>query len=296
VESKSRMCNRVKDLMPLRADRKNSPTIFFVTPSARRPSQKADLTRLAQTLARINNLHWVVVEDAEKPSPFIDDLIERLKMKAIHLNERTPADKRLSEDDPGWKMPKGVEQRNAALQWIRTNHVTWAKGVVYFGDDDNTYDWRLFSEIRTINRVGVWPVGIVGGLLVEAPIVEKGLRAESPPATDEGRVIDFNSVWKPSRPFPIDMAAFAVNITLVLQHRDAVFTYETERGYQESHFLRSLNLSREDLEPKADGCTKVYVWHTRTEETKLGPMEKAKLTEKRLLSPVESDAIGDTLQ
>jgi len=222
-----------------------------------------------------------VVEDAEKPSPFIDDLIERLKMKAIHLNERTPADKRLSEDDPGWKMPKGVEQRNAALHWIRTNHATWAKGIVYFGDDDNTYDWRLFAEMRTINRVGVWPVGIVGGLLVESPL-----------ATDEGRVIGFNSIWEPSRPFPIDMAAFAVNITLVLQHREAAFTYETERGYQESHFLRSLNLSREDLEPKADGCTKVYVWHTRTERTKLGPMEKAKLADQSLLSAVESDAMG----
>lgn len=152
--------------------------------------------------------------------------------------------------------------------------------------------------MRTIKRVGVWPVGIVGGLLAESPFAtDEGIEPYTSPHSlnqsrlNSGKVIGFNSVWKPSRPFPIDMAAFAVNITLVLQHRDAAFTYETERGYQESHFLRSLNLSREDLEPKADGCTKVYVWHTRTEKTKLDLTEKGKLTDQSLLSAVELDAI-----
>jgi hypothetical protein len=44
-------------------------------------------------------------------------------------------------------------------------------GIIYFGDDDNTYDWRLFNEMRTIQQVGVWPVGIVGGQLVETPLI-----------------------------------------------------------------------------------------------------------------------------
>lgn len=54
---------------------------------------------------------------------------------------------------------------------FRTNFAGLSRGIVYFGDDDNTYDWRLFDEIRSITLVGVWPVGIVGGLLVEAPIL-----------------------------------------------------------------------------------------------------------------------------
>jgi galactosylgalactosylxylosylprotein 3-beta-glucuronosyltransferase 3 len=43
------------------------------------------------------------------------------------------------------------------------------RGVVYFGDDDNTYDLRLFDEIRNVSNVGVWPVGLVDELIVETP-------------------------------------------------------------------------------------------------------------------------------
>ena len=40
--------------------------------------------------------------------------------------------------------PRGVANRNAALDWVRGNCKT---GVVYFADDDNTYDIRLFEEV-----------------------------------------------------------------------------------------------------------------------------------------------------
>ena len=38
------------------------PPIVFVTPTAYRPEQKADLTRLGQTLSSVCNLFWVIVE------------------------------------------------------------------------------------------------------------------------------------------------------------------------------------------------------------------------------------------
>lgn len=41
---------------------------------------------------------------------------------------------------------RGVSNRNKGLQWIRQNFVD-ANGVIYFADDDNTYDLRLFDEV-----------------------------------------------------------------------------------------------------------------------------------------------------
>ena len=52
------------------------------------------------------------------------------------------------------------------------------EGVVYFGDDDNTYDLRLFDEIRWTERVSVFPVGLIGyamsSPIVQRPTVEGG--------------------------------------------------------------------------------------------------------------------------
>jgi hypothetical protein len=46
---------------------------------------------------------------------------------------------------------RGVSNRNKGLQWIRENYVD-PRGVVYFADDDNTYDLRLFDEVSESNN------------------------------------------------------------------------------------------------------------------------------------------------
>lgn len=46
-------------------------------------------------------------------------------------------------------------------------------GVLYFGDDDNTFDLRLFSEIRFTHRVSMFPVGLIGDYSVSSPVVRK---------------------------------------------------------------------------------------------------------------------------
>uniref|UniRef100_A0A914HJI3 Galactosylgalactosylxylosylprotein 3-beta-glucuronosyltransferase n=1 Tax=Globodera rostochiensis TaxID=31243 RepID=A0A914HJI3_GLORO len=258
------------------------PPIFFVTPSARRPAQKADLTRLGQTLANVANLVWLIVEDSPRPSKFIGQLIERLEIRAVHLTAETPSKWRLKYTDPHWKYPKGVVQRNAALRWLRKNAVDQRVGAVYFGDDDNTYDWRIFDQIRSLRRVGVWPVGIVGGMLAEFAYVNAN-----------SVITGFNAKWRTARPFPIDMAAFAVNITLVHDHRHVEFDFNSPRGYLESHFLRDLNLTRADLEPLAQNCTKVFVWHTRTEQVQFRAEEMSKFVDPNAegLAEAEKDAI-----
>lgn len=112
---------RMHDLLPLTKNRRNLPTIFFVTPTALRPTQKADLTRLSQTLSHVSNLYWIIVEDSSTPSAFISDILSRSKLLSAHLTAVTPKEKKMAENDPNWKLPRGVEQRNAALQWIRSD-------------------------------------------------------------------------------------------------------------------------------------------------------------------------------
>ncbi|KAK0419535.1 hypothetical protein QR680_014196 [Steinernema hermaphroditum] len=238
----------LKDRLPLLKNSRDLPPIFFITPTHYRPAQKADLTRLAQTLKSVPNLVWIVVEDADRVSEGVAAVIKSSGLQYGHLHAQTPSHLKLNASDPNWKVPRGVMQRNQALSWIRTNFAASTRGVVYFGDDDNTYDWRLFNEMRSIRNVGVWPVGIVGGQLVETPLV----------SAENGSVIGFSAKWKPDRPFPIDMAAFAVNVSLLHSHPKTEFSYDVPRGYQESTFLVGLNLARFDLEPKAVNCTRVY--------------------------------------
>ena len=40
--------------------------------------------------------------------------------------------------------PRGVANRMAGLTWVRKNA---REGVLYFADDDNTYDIRIFEQV-----------------------------------------------------------------------------------------------------------------------------------------------------
>lgn len=40
--------------------------------------------------------------------------------------------------------PRGVSNRNRGLKWVRENAT---EGVVYFADDDNTYDISIFEQV-----------------------------------------------------------------------------------------------------------------------------------------------------
>lgn len=237
------------------------PTIFAITPTYARLVQKAELTRLSQTFLHVPQLHWIIVEDSPHKTPLVTDLLLKSSLTYTHLHMPTAKDRKLHEDDPNWLKPRGVEQRNEGLRWLREDRRVAQgsdsqQGVVYFADDDNTYSLQLFEEMRSTQRVSVWPVGLVGGMKYEKPVVE------------EGKVVRFHTGWRPSRPFPIDMAGFAVSLKLVLANLDACFDVEAPMGFLESSFLQGLVIM-DELEPKADNCTKVLVWHTRTEKPKM---------------------------
>lgn len=237
------------------------PTIVVITPTYARLVQKAELTRMSQSLLHVPDLHWIVVEDSPHKTALVTNLLMKSGLTYTHLHMPTATERKLHEGDPNWLKPRGVEQRNEGLRWLREDRRAAPggdgdQGVVYFADDDNTYSLQLFEEMRSTQKVSVWPVGLVGAMKYESPVVQGG------------KVVRFHTGWKPSRPFPIDMAGFAVSLRLVLANPDACFDGEAPMGFLESSFLQGL-VTMDELEPKADNCTKVLVWHTRTEKPKM---------------------------
>uniref|UniRef100_A0A286XCE9 Galactosylgalactosylxylosylprotein 3-beta-glucuronosyltransferase n=1 Tax=Cavia porcellus TaxID=10141 RepID=A0A286XCE9_CAVPO len=101
--------------------------------------------------------------------------------------------------------------------------------------------------MRTTRKVSVWPVGLVGGRRYERPLVENG------------KVVGWYTGWRADRPFAIDMAGFAVSLQVILSNPKAVFKRRgSQPGMQESDFLKQIT-TVEELEPKANNCTKVLI-------------------------------------
>ncbi|KAE8591958.1 hypothetical protein XENTR_v10018613 [Xenopus tropicalis] len=175
----------------------NLPIIHVITPTYSRPVQKAELTRLSNTLLHVPNLHWILVEDSQRRTPLVTRLLQDSGLNYTHLNVETPRNYKLRGDTRDPRIPRGTMQRNLALRWLREtfNRNNSLPGVVYFADDDNTYSLDLFEERP------------------QAYFKLRGVKG----------------------------------------------------GYQESSLLREL-VTLNDLEPKADNCTKILVWHTRTEK------------------------------
>lgn len=62
-----------------------------------------------------------------------------------------------------------------------------------------------------------------------------------------------------------------IKIFSILQAYLAKFPNATmpfKAGFEEDEFLKSIKLKIEDIEPKANNCTEVLVWHTQTTKSK----------------------------
>lgn len=217
----------------------NLNMIYYVTPTYPRPEQIPELTRLSHTLMHVPRLHWVVADDQPACDSSVTDVLIRASLPFTHLS--SPRPRNLSRSN----FARGVSNRRAALQWLRENV---GKGVLYFGDDDNTIDLQLFDEMRTTRKVSMFPVGLIGSYGVSTPVVKKG------------KVIGFYDSWPASRTFPVDMAGFAVNLEYLNPTANMPFV----AGHEEDRFLVSTGLKLEEIEPLANNCSRVLVWHTRT--------------------------------
>lgn len=146
--------------------------------------------------------------------------------------------------------PRGVSNRNRGLQWIRANAT---EGVLYFADDDNTYNLEIFEQMRYIRKVGMWPVGLISKYGVSSPIVVNG------------SITGFYDGWIGGRKYPIDMAGFAVSVKFLLSRPKAEMPFKA--GYEEDGFLRSLDpLDLKDIDLLASNCTEILTWHTQSKK------------------------------
>ncbi|XP_030376728.1 galactosylgalactosylxylosylprotein 3-beta-glucuronosyltransferase S isoform X1 [Scaptodrosophila lebanonensis] len=223
------------------------PVIYFVTPTYPRREQIPELTRLAYTLMHVARLHWIVANDHDTCTQYLIELLLRFGIPYTHLASPMPS--KFRNNKPA---PRGVANRRAALQWLRQRNIT--NGILYFGDDDNTYDLKLFSEIRETQRVSMFPVGLIADYAVSGPVVCKG------------KVVAFLDSWVADRRWPVDMAGFAVNLAYMAQYPNANMPYKP--GYEEDLFLRSIGLRMDQIEPRGSNCTEILVWHTQTKNKK----------------------------
>jgi galactosylgalactosylxylosylprotein 3-beta-glucuronosyltransferase 3 len=167
---------------------------------------------------------------------------------------------------------RGVAQRNAGLAFARDRDRVRAAveigglfgndrasandalddPLVYFGDDDNEYDPRVFDEIAKIKKVGVWPVGF--------PFAMAPTHVEAPALDDSGKVVGFYSKFCDKRRYNVDMAGFAMRVSAA---KNATFSRRSKLGHLEDDFLRAAlgDGVTSVFEPLADGATQVLVWH-----------------------------------
>jgi len=164
---------------------------------------------------------------------------------------------------------RGVYQRNAGLEWVAKNQVN-SSAVVYFGDDDNTYDQRIYHEFSQIGtngtRIGVLSVGHSGGVVYEGPLCDV-----------KGKMKGWHAGWRPERTFALDMAGFAFTVQTLLDTR-ARMNAHWKGGTLETTFATLVTgmshrkfsqLSADDhakVLPLADCGKHIYVWHTRTKQ------------------------------
>ncbi|XP_076346076.1 uncharacterized protein LOC143244745 isoform X2 [Tachypleus tridentatus] len=218
---------------------KTIPIIYAITATYSRPTQIAEMTRLAQTLMHVSKLLWIVVEQGTERSRSLNNLLRKSGISFVHLTaQENPTAIQVCYP----KKPFGsVHSRYAALEWIRQH--AESDGVVYMLDDDNCYDLKLFEEMRFTKKVSMWPVGLVGKYGISSPVIKNG------------KLIGFHDFRMKYRRFPVDYASFAVSVSLIREKQN--INLGCQKGSNEDSYLNSLDLSLDDLEPKADNCTKV---------------------------------------
>ena len=189
------------------------PKLFIITPTYERVTQFPDLINVVQSIA-VSHIptQLIIVEDTH--FEFCSKTVQRIKnlynypnslINFTLLTQESPLNK---HELRGWK------QRNTALNWAvdyvknfksRTN-----KMVVYFADDDNTFNSDIFKEFTKIGKidkkhtVGMLPIGGIKN----DEWNNSGIHGNTFQCR-ENIVVQIHNKFEANRHFPVDMANFA---------------------------------------------------------------------------------------
>uniref|UniRef100_A0A0X3Q4E0 Galactosylgalactosylxylosylprotein 3-beta-glucuronosyltransferase n=1 Tax=Schistocephalus solidus TaxID=70667 RepID=A0A0X3Q4E0_SCHSO len=92
-------------------------TVYVITPTYSRLTQKADLVSLRSTLSNLDFIHWIVVEDAHEKTPLVTQFLAESSVPYTHL--AVPSPKFITA------IIRGSNQRNMGLEWLRKKQKTW---------------------------------------------------------------------------------------------------------------------------------------------------------------------------
>ena len=87
------------------------------------------------------NIHWLIIEDGKQTDPVIEKLLSGYDIHHTYFAQVNTLPSKLR------RIMRGVDQRNAGINWVRVNHNRDESAVLYFADDDNTYTLELFDEV-----------------------------------------------------------------------------------------------------------------------------------------------------
>lgn len=273
-------------------DPNSQKLIIAVTPTYVRAAQAAHFVQMVNIMRVVPPpFLWIIVESLEKTEE-TSLLLQRTAGSCIlvgsssectALNYTHIASKKKHENRA---QSRGVIQRNAALEYIENNQIS---GIVYFMDDDNVYSPQLFQEMRKIKKVGIWPVGFLWSWteqqisnrnrrpMVERPLVRKDMARLHVIGWE---TFEWAAHAKPGdgRKYQTDMAGFAFHSEILWAPKNKFsglpnhpVRFRSRSAWIETQFLERIISSLAELEPLANGCQDVLVWHTKMEARKTDP-------------------------
>lgn len=225
-----------------REDWNDLPIIYFITSTYPWRERTPKLLKLGYTLQHVPRLHWIVTDLYPNCNQHLSAFLHKFHIPFTHLSNHL-----VDGFYEGKFEPQGFEEKEAGIQWLRTRNITL--GILYFGNDDNTYDLKLFQEIRSTRHVSMFPVGLTDANGISGPLVR------------EGKIVGFLTPRENGRRWPVDMAGFALNLSYMPKYLNAGTMPDYE---EEDYLLRCLALNMDIIEPKGNNCTEILAWRTRT--------------------------------